>query len=76
VKWGWIDQAPTARATPPTPERKDMVVPTSERLSALLKVAEGEDPVTATAAALAALTGARRGELVALRWSDVDLAAG
>ena len=30
----------------------------------------------ATAIALAALTGARRGELVALRWSDVDLEAG
>ena len=34
------------------------------------------DPVLATAIALAALTGARRGELVALRWSDVDLDGG
>jgi integrase len=76
VKWGWIDSAPTARATPPTPERKEMVVPTPERLSELLKVADTEDPVTATAVALAALTGARRGELVALKWSDVDLAGG
>lgn len=76
VKWGWIDAAPTARATPPTPERKEMVVPTPERLSALLKLADAEDPVTATAIALAALTGARRGELVALKWSDVDMAAG
>jgi integrase len=76
VKWGWIDTAPTARATPPAPERKEMLVPTPERLAKLLKVAEAEDPVTATAVALAALTGARRGELVALKWSDVDLKAG
>jgi integrase len=76
VKWGWIDAAPTARATPPSPERKEMLVPTAERLTKLLKAAEAEDPVTATAVALAALTGARRGELCALQWSDVDLKAG
>ena len=47
-----------------------------EQLSALVTAAERDDPVLATAIALAALTGARRGELVALRWSDVDLARG
>ncbi len=76
VKWGWIDSAPTARATPPKVERKEMVVPTPDQLSALVKAAVALDPVLATAVALAALTGARRGELVALRWSDVDLDAG
>jgi len=76
VKWGWIDSAPTARATPPKVERHEMKVPTPEQLSALVKAADDEDPVLATAIALAALTGARRGELVALRWSDIDLSAG
>jgi len=76
VKWGWIDRAPTERATPPSVGRREMVVPTPERLSKLVSAAELEDPVLATAIALAALTGARRGELVALRWSDVDLEAG
>jgi integrase len=76
VKWGWIEKSPTARATPPAPERKDMVVPTPERLTALLRVAEDDDPIAATAVALAALTGARRGELCALRWSDVNLKTG
>jgi integrase len=75
VKWGWIDSAPTARATPPKVGRKDMVVPTPDQLSALVKAAVEVDPVLATAIALAALTGARRGELVALRWSDIDLDA-
>ena len=76
VKWGWITTAPTSRATPPKVERKEMLVPTPDQLSALVKAAVDVDPVLATAIALAALTGARRGELVALRWSDIDLVAG
>jgi integrase len=76
VKWGWIDKAPTDRSTPPQPVRKKMVVPSPKQLSALVKAADAEDPVLGTAMALAALTGARRGELVALRWSDVDLVIG
>jgi len=51
-------------------------IPTPEELTALIAVAEGSDPVLATTVALAALTGMRRGELCALRWSDVDLEHG
>jgi integrase len=76
VKWGWIDSAPTARATPPKVARKEMVVPAPKQLSALVKAAKAFDPVLSTAVALAALTGARRGELVALCWSDIDLDVG
>jgi integrase len=77
VKWrGWIDEAPTERASPPSSRSTPMRVPTPEQLSELVKRAEEVDPVLATAIALAALTGARRGELVALRWSDVDLTVG
>jgi hypothetical protein len=63
VKWGWIDAAPTARATPPSMSRMEVQAPTPEQLSELVKVAEVTDPVLATAIALAR-TGARRGELV------------
>jgi len=76
VKWGWIDAAPTARATPPSVMRKEMVVPTPDQLSKLVRAADAIDPVIACATALAALTGARRGELVALKWSDIDLVIG
>lgn len=76
VKWGWIDTSPAARASPPSPAKREINVPTPERLTALISTAEAEEPVVATAIALAALTGARRGELVGLRWSDVDLDAG
>ena len=76
VKWGWIDVSPTTRSTPPRVGRNEMKVPTPSQVSALIKAAEERDPVLGTAVALAALTGARRGELVALKWSDIDLATG
>jgi integrase len=76
VKWGWIDSAPTARATPPAPRVTRMRIPTTEQLRTLVSAAQKYDSVLGTAVALAALTGARRGELVALRWSDVDLEHG
>jgi integrase len=76
VKWGWLDRAPTERASAPTPKSPTMKVPTPAQLSKLVQTAEEEDPVLAAAIVLAALTGARRGELVALRWSDVDLHEG
>ena len=60
VKCGWIDRAPTARATPPRVDRVEMKVPTPKQLTMLVKAAEAVDPVLATAVALAALTGARQ----------------
>jgi integrase len=45
-------------------------------LQRLIAAAEPDDPLLAIAVALAALTGCRRSELCALRWSDVDLASG
>ncbi len=76
VKWGWIDRAPTDRASAPTPKSPTMKVPTPAQLSAMVAAAALDDPVLAAAIALAALTGARRGELVALRWSDIDFEVG
>jgi integrase len=73
VKWDWLDRSPTERAMPPKLVRREMKVPTPDQLSMLVTVAEELDPVLACAIALAALTGVRRGELVALRWSDLDL---
>ena len=75
VKWGWIDRSPAARASAPPLRQAPMKIPTPEELNRLHQVALDVDPVLATAIALAALTGARRGELTALRWSDVDLVA-
>ena len=72
VKWGIIASNPVDRATPPTVNRPTVSAPSVEHVQRLIAEAEATDPVLATAIALAAVTGARRGELCALRWSDVD----
>jgi integrase len=76
VKWGWITANPADRASAPTVRTPPLVVPTVEEVDKLYRAARDFDPVIGTAVALAALTGARRGELCALRWSDIDLTLG
>jgi len=71
VRWHWIGSNPAEEATASSARGSQTSVPMPEEVSKLVSRAEEEDPVLATAIALAALTGARRGELVALRWSDV-----
>ena len=78
-----IDQARRWRMVPenvvglvPGPSvRRDPVVPlTAAEAATLLEDAPGTD--AGTLYALAILTGMRQGELLALRWRDVDLEAG
>jgi integrase len=76
VKWGWIETSPAKRTSPPPLRSKIPTIPTPEQLNQLYVEANRSDATLATAIALAALTGARRGELCALRCSDVDLEAG
>lgn len=47
-------------------------VPSVETVRMLVSTAEEHDPVLSAAIMLAALTGCRRGELLGLRWSDVN----
>ncbi len=77
LRWGWIDYSPAARATAPTAKSaRKLVTPTAAEVADLIHAAEDSDPVLAAAIVLSFVTGARRGELCALRWSDVDLDAG
>ena len=77
VKWGWLDTSPATRASsPPAAATRKLVTPTTEEVAKLIKAAQSDDPVMAAAVALAFVTGARRGELAALRWSDIDLDTG
>ena len=76
VKWGWCAANPAANASPPKVRHHELHLPTPQQVVALLKAARDRDPGFGCFLRLAAVTGARRGELCALRWSDVDLDAG
>jgi integrase len=73
VRWGWISHNPAIDASPPRVTAKELRPPTPEQVVHLFRLAKETDPALATFVLLAASTGARRGELIALRWSDVDL---
>ena len=73
VKWKWLADNPAARATPPPLRQAQKATPTPADVQAMIAAADPDDPDMACLIALAAVTGARRGELCALRWSDVDL---
>jgi integrase len=76
VRWGWLTRNPSSLAEPPTVHRPIVTPPRPDQLALLLDEAENQDPLFAVALRVAAATGARRGELCALRWSDLDLDAG
>jgi integrase len=72
VKWGWLRSNPAADASPPKLNSQPEVTPTPAQVRAMIVAAEADDPDMAALIALAAMTGARRGELCGLRWGDVD----
>jgi integrase len=76
VKWGDLATNPADRATPPVVRQAQKAAPTPEDVQAMIAAAEPDDPDMAALIALAAVTGARRGELCGLRWGDVDFDAG
>ena len=73
MKWGWLGVNPAAATTPPRVPQSDIKPPSSTELLRVLRRAATESPELAFYLSLAAATGARRSEVVALRWSDVDL---
>ncbi len=75
VKWGWLGVNPAVATTPPRVPGSDIRPPSSADLVRVLQRATTSAPELACFLVLAAATGARRSELVALRWADVDLEA-
>jgi integrase len=76
VVWGWIGQNPARLATPPSVEKADVAPPAVEDAARLLSAAQQEDTGLGLFVRLAVVLGACRGELCALRWSDVDFHRG
>jgi integrase len=73
VKWGWLSVNPAVNASPPKVRPRPPKVPTVGAVRLLIATALEYDPDMGMAVLLAAATGARRGELCALRWSDVNV---
>jgi integrase len=71
ARWGLVARNVAQLADPPTPKRADMRTWTAGELRRFLEHVEGER--LAALWMLAASTGMRRGEVLGLRWVDVDL---
>ena len=74
VRWNLIVRNPCDGATPPKARRSEMKVLSSEQVSAFLDGTRGH-PAHALYV-LAVTTGMRQGELLGLRWEDVNLDGG
>ncbi|MHB1488453.1 MAG: tyrosine-type recombinase/integrase [Acidimicrobiales bacterium] len=76
VRWGWLRENIAERAKPPRVSNRRVTAPAVDVVQQVIEEAERRDPRLAPLLMLAALTGMRRGELCALRWSDVNLDVG
>jgi integrase len=74
VRWQLIARNPADAAAPPRPDRHEMRVLDRREAQALLASC-ADDPLHCVLHT-ALVTGARLGELLALRWSDVDAQSG
>jgi len=76
VRWEWIASNPALVAKKPRQPRPQPDPPTPDQAARIIEAAWAQDEVWGTFVWLTMVTGMRRGELLALRWHDVDLAAG
>jgi integrase len=74
VRWQLLAANPAAGASPPAPGPPDLRIPTATEMRILVDAAA--DTSWGIPILVAATTGARRSEVLALRWPDVDLDVG
>lgn len=72
LRWGWVSQNVVAMAQRKTTKKQPRGVMSLDDVRSAIAAAAEFDPAAALALRLAAMTGARRAELAALRWTDVD----
>src|SRR6266511_4457220 len=75
VRWRWLAVNPTGHAVAPAAPKPDPQPPSAEQ-AARIVVEAWKDPDWGMLVWLAMVTGARRGELCALRWDRLDFAIG
>ena len=76
VRWGYLTANPCDRVVPPSYQQPAIELPDADSLARLFQhCLESDDPY-ASLVGLSLLTGMRRGEITALRWSDINLDTG
>lgn len=74
VKWQLINRNPADAVEPPRPAKAEMQALTQEQVEVLLNAARGS--IIYMPVLLAVTTGMRRGEILGLKWQDVDFERG
>lgn len=72
VRYGWMAANPCVQATKPKVSSPEIEPPTPEQVRSIVAAAEAVNEDLAVCLRLAAATGARRGEIVALTWADFN----
>ena len=75
VRWGWISFNPMPSVRPPAKPRPQPRPPASAQMARIVEAAWQSSAEWGLYVWLSAVLGARRGEVVALQWEDIDLAA-
>ena len=72
IAWDWIAYNPARRATPPSARRRSIHLPAADEIVRLIEASQAVNRSLPIFLRLAAVTGARRGQLCALQWQHVD----
>jgi integrase len=75
-RWGWVAFNPMKAAQKPRLPAPDPQPPTSQEAARIVATAWDDDPYWGLLVWTLLVTGARRGEVLALRWENLDLATG
>lgn len=75
VKWQLLARNPADAVEPPHPRRKEMLALDEPQIAMLLEAAR-PNRLLHLSVLLAVTTGMRRGEILALRWRDIDFEPG
>jgi integrase len=76
AQWGVIASNPAALVGPPRVAQTEIEIIREDEIKIVLNALRNRDLPLYTIATVALATGMRRGELVALRWKDIDLDGG
>jgi len=76
VRWGYLPRNVAEAVDPPRVPKHELHPPTTDELERLLDTTDAAEDPLAALWTVAVYSGCRAGELLGLRWSDLDLEAG